>query len=283
MLLVLPSILLLLLLIAFPLLFSLRNSFYLWNLEMGPRPLGFIGFGNYVAALTQSNFLQALANTLEITFVGTGIEFVLGLAIAHLLQVRLRGMGVMRALLIMPTAIAPIVVGFLFRYLYAPQGGLVPWLLQAIFLPLPAAGLLGSRHTALWAILAGEVWQWTPFCAIVLYAGLLGVPKEIYEAARIDGAGAWPILTRITLPLIRKPASFVIAFRLMQIFNLFDLVLVLTRGGPGTSSLTLSYTLYRQGLVEFNIGLSSATTWLIVILVDVLIMGFAAFGFRDLA
>ncbi len=282
-LLIAPSVCLLLLLVAFPLAFSLRNSFYFWNLQMAPRPLGWIGLDNYRAALTQSDFPEALVHTLEIAFVGTAVEFVLGLAIAHLLIVRLPGMNVTRALLIMPTTIAPIVVGFLFRYLYDPQGGLVPWVLQSLHVPLPAAGLLGSSHTALWAVLAGDVWQWTPFCALVLYAGLLGVPEEIYEAARIDGAGAWPTLTRITLPLIRKPASFVVALRLMQIFNLFDLVLVLTRGGPGSSSRTLSYGLYQQGLIDFNIGLSSATTWLIVIIVNVLIALFAVFAFKDLA
>jgi len=281
-LLVAPSIVLLLALVAFPLFFALRNSFYFWNLQMSPRPLGFIGLGNYQAALTQSDFPEALWHTVAITLVGTAVEVALGLAIAHLLAVRLAGMAVWRALLIMPTTIAPIVTGFLFRYLYDPQGGLLPWVLRSLFLPVPAQGLLGDAHTALWAVLAADVWQWTPFCAIVLYAGLLAVPEEIYEAARIDGAGSWALLTRVTLPLIRKPAAFVSALRMMQIFNLFDLVLVLTRGGPGASSRTLSYALYQQGLVDFNIGLSSATTWLIVILVNLLIAGFAVFAFREI-
>lgn len=281
-LLVAPSIVLLLALVAFPLFFALRNSFYFWNLQMSPRPLGFIGLGNYQAALTQSDFPEALWHTVAITLVGTAMELALGLAVAHLLTVRLAGMAVWRALLIMPTTIAPIVTGFLFRYLYDPQGGLIPWVLRGLFLPVPAAGLLGSVHTALWAVLAADVWQWTPFCAIVLYAGLLTVPEEIYEAARIDGAGGWALLMRVTLPLIRKPAAFVTALRMMQIFNLFDVVLVLTRGGPGSSSRTLSYALYQQGLVDFNIGLASATTWLIVILVNLMIAGFAVFALRDI-
>jgi multiple sugar transport system permease protein len=281
-LLIAPSVVLLLALVAFPLFFALRNSFYFWNLQMSPKPLGFIGLGNYEAALTQSDFPEALWHTIAITLVGTAVEFVLGLAIAHLLMARLAGMAVWRALLIMPTTIAPIVTGFLFRYMYDPQGGLIPWVLRGLLLPVPAEGLLGSARTALWAVLAADVWQWTPFCAIVLYAGLLSVPEEIYEAARIDGAGAWNILVRVTLPLIRKPAAFVAALRMMQIFNLFDLVLVLTRGGPGSASRTLSYTLYQQGLVDFNIGLSSATTWLIVILANLMIAAFAAFAFRDI-
>jgi multiple sugar transport system permease protein len=277
-----PSVVLLTALVAFPLVFSLRNSFYFWNLQMSPQPLAFIGLGNYKAVFIQSDFFEALYHTLAIAVVGTLIEVGAGLAIAHLLMVRLVGINLCRALLIMPTTIAPIVTGFLFRYLYDPQGGLIPWLLQVAHIPIPAQGLLGSGHTALWAILAADVWQWTPFCAIVLYAGLLAVPDEIVEAARIDGAGHWTVLWRITLPMIRKPMSFVAALRLMQIFNLFDLVLVLTRGGPGSASRTLSYNLYQQGLVDFNIGLSSASTWIIVILVNVLIGLFAVFAFRDI-
>jgi multiple sugar transport system permease protein len=281
-LLIAPSVLLLTALVAFPLVFSLRNSFYFWNLQMSPQPLGFIGFGNYRAAIAQSDFFEALRHTLEISIVGTAIEVAGGLAIAHLLAVRLAGVDLCRALLIMPTTIAPIVTGFLFRYMYDAQGGLIPWVIRAFHLPVPAQGLLGSERTALWAILAADIWQWTPFCAIVLYAGLLSVPDEIVEAARIDGAGAWTILSRMTLPMIRKPMAFVAALRLMQIFNLFDLVLVLTRGGPGSASRTLSYNLYQQGLVDFNIGLSSASTWMIVILVNILIALFAIFAFRDI-
>ena len=281
-LLIAPSVLLLGVLVAFPLVFSLRNSFYFWNLQMSPQPLGFIGLGNYRAAIRQSDFFEALRHTLEIALIGTAIEVAAGLAIAHLLAVRLVGINFCRALLIMPTTIAPIVTGFLFRYMYDAQGGLIPWLIRTAHLPIPPQGLLGSEHTALWAVLFADIWQWTPFCAIILYAGLLSVPDEIVEAARIDGAGGWTILWRMTLPLIRKPMAFVAALRLMQIFNLFDLVLVLTRGGPGSASRTLSYNLYQQGLVDFNIGLSSASTWMIVILVNILIALFAIFAFRDI-
>ena len=281
-LLIAPSVLLLTVLVAFPLVFSLRNSFYFWNLQMSPQPMGFIGLGNYRAAIEQSDFFEALRHTLEIALIGTAIEVAAGLAIAHLLAVRIVGIDLCRALLIMPTTIAPIVTGFLFRYMYDAQGGLIPWLIRTAHLPIPPQGLLGSETTALWAILFADIWQWTPFCAIVLYAGLLSVPDEIVEAARIDGAGGWTILWRMTLPLIRKPMAFVAALRMMQIFNLFDLVLVLTRGGPGSASRTLSYNLYQQGLVDFNIGLSSASTWMIVILVNILIALFAVFAFRDI-
>lgn len=277
-----PSIILLVSLIAFPLLFALKNSFYFWNLQMSPTPMGFIGWGNYEMALSGSFFLGALYNTLLITVVGTAIEFTLGLAIALLLVRKLPGMNVTRALLIMPTTIAPIVVGFLFRYMYDPGGGLIPWLLTSTGIPLPAEGLLGSSTTALWAILFADIWQWTPFFAIVLYAGLLSISPDIIEAARIDKASPWAMLMRIKIPLIKKTAMIVIMLRFMQLFNTFDLVLVLTKGGPGASTRTLGYSLYQYGLVDFNIGLASAMTWLMVIVVNAIIALLVFFAFKEM-
>ena len=116
----------------------------------------------------------------------------------------------------------------------------------------------------------------------MLYAGLLSLPAEVIEAATLDRASSWAMLLRINLPLIRKTAMIVVMLRFMQLFNTFDLVLVLTRGGPGASSRTLGYALYQQGLMDFNIGLSSAMTWLMVIVVNALIGLFVFFAFKDL-
>ncbi|AYG70359.1 MULTISPECIES: carbohydrate ABC transporter permease [Rhizobium] len=280
-LLIAPSVIMLLALIAYPLLFALKSSFYFWNLQVGPQPLAFVGIDNYVQALNAFDFRAALTNTLILSVLGTAIEFSLGLAIALVLLKALPGMNVVRALLILPTTIAPIVVGFLFRYLYDPGGGLVTWVLQSLWLPVPAEGILGSPTTALAAILFVDIWQWTPFFAIVLYASLLSVPDEIIEAARLDRASAWTILMRIKLPLIRRTATIIVMLRFMQIFNTFDTVLVLTRGGPGTSTRTLGYSLYEQGLVNFNVGLVSAQTWITVLIVNVIIALYVFFAFRN--
>nr|WP_064249278.1 sugar ABC transporter permease [Rhizobium leguminosarum]OAP90893.1 sugar ABC transporter permease [Rhizobium leguminosarum] len=276
-----PSVVMLLALIAYPLLFALRSSFYFWNLQIGPEPLQFVGFENYVQAFNAFDFRAALTNTLILSMLGTTLEFTFGLAIALILLKALPGMNVVRALLILPTTIAPIVVGFLFRYLYDPGGGLLSWLLQSLWLPVPAEGILGSPSTALAAILFVDIWQWTPFFAIVLYASLLAVPDEILEAARLDRASAWTILMRIKLPLIKRTAIIIVMLRFMQIFNTFDTVLVLTRGGPGTSTRTLGYSLYEQGLVNFNIGLVSAMTWITVLIVNVIVTLYIFFAFRN--
>ncbi|RWX04738.1 sugar ABC transporter permease [Rhizobium leguminosarum] len=280
-LLIAPSVVMLLALIAYPLLFALRSSFYFWNLQIGPEPLQFVGFENYVQAFNAFDFRAALTNTLILSILGTTLEFTFGLAIALILLKALPGMNVVRALLILPTTIAPIVVGFLFRYLYDPGGGLLSWVLQSLWLPVPAEGILGSPSTALAAILFVDIWQWTPFFAIVLYASLLAVPDEILEAARLDRASAWTILMRIKLPLIKRTAIIIVMLRFMQIFNTFDTVLVLTRGGPGTSTRTLGYSLYEQGLVNFNIGLVSAMTWITVLIVNAIVALYVFFAFRN--
>ncbi|WP_343289814.1 sugar ABC transporter permease [Ferranicluibacter rubi] len=280
-LLIAPSVIMLLVLIAYPLLFALRSSFYFWNLQIGPEPQAFVGFDNYVQALNAFDFQAALTNTLLLSFVGTALEFALGLSIALILLRALPGMNVVRALLILPTTIAPIVVGFLFRYLYDPGGGLLTWVLTSIGIPIPAVGLLGSPSTALAAVLFADIWQWTPFFAIVLYASLLSVPEEIIEAARLDRASAWTILMRIKLPLIKRTAIIIVMLRFMQLFNTFDTVLVLTRGGPGTSTRTLGYSLYEQGLINFNIGLVSAMTWITVLIVNIIVALYVFFAFRN--
>jgi multiple sugar transport system permease protein len=278
---VLPSIVVLFGLIIYPMFFSLTNSFRLWNLQTSPIPLGFVGIGNYRQVFQTTPFSPALVNTLILAFGGVFIEFWFGMGVALLLNAKLRGASFSRALLIMPTTIAPIVVGFLFRYMYYERGGLITWLLHTVGFPVPIQGVLGSSRTALSAVALADIWQWTPFFAIVLYAGLLSIPEDVIEAAIVDGASGIRMFIWITLPSISRTAIIVIMIRFMQLFNMIDLVLVLTHGGPGTASRTLSFNLYQLGLVDYNIGVAAAMTWLMVIIVTLLINGYARVAFRN--
>jgi multiple sugar transport system permease protein len=280
-LLVAPSIIALLSLVLYPMGFALVNSFYFWNLQTSPVPLFFTGFDNYRMVFQTTPFVESLVNTLLLSFGGTFVQFWLGMGIALLLNSHLTGMTVTRAILIMPTTVAPVVVGFLFRYLFEPQGGIVPWLASVVGVALPPQGLLGSASTSLLSIAIADTWQWTPFFAIVLYAGLLAIPEEILDAARVDGASGWRMFWKITLPLVLPVAAFVIMIRFMQLFNSFDLVYVLTGGGPGVSSRTLSFNLYREGLVNYNIGLTAAMTWIVVIIVTIIINLYLWLVFRN--
>ena len=275
-----PSIIILLALILYPLAFALRNSFYFWNLQTSPAPLYHSGLDNYRMVFQVTPFGQALKNTLLLAGLGTLTQFWFGMGVALLLHTHLRGMSLFRAVLIMPTTLAPVVAGFLFRYLLEPKGGIVPWALDGIGFPMPPQGFLGNSATSLLTIGLVDTWQWTPFFAIVLYAGLLSISEEVKEAAQVDGASSWRMFWSITLPLLRPIAAFLVMIRFMQLFNSFDLVYVLTSGGPGTSSRTLSFNLYREGLVNYNIGLTAAMTWLVVIIVTIIINLYIYFVFR---
>ena len=278
---VLPSVALLFALIIYPTVFVISNSFYFWNLQTSPVPLQFVGLGNFRLVFTATPFVESLINTFIIAIVGTFIQFWFGMGIALLLNTHVRGINLFRALLIMPITIAPLVTGFLFRYMYYREGGLITWLLLSIGIPVSERGLLGEESTALASVLLADIWQWTPFAAILLFAGLLSISDEILEAGRVDGASGLTLFRRIMLPLISGPAAIFVMLRFMQLFNMFDLVLVLTRGGPGTSSRTLAYNLYQEGLVNYNIGIAAAMTVLIVLIVAVLINIYIRIAFKD--
>lgn len=278
--LILPSLLLLVSIILYPLGFSLYYSFQNWNLQITPVPLGFVGLANYANALRDPTFVDSLINTLKISIMATAIEFTLGLGIALLLSLNLRGGNVVRAVLIMPTTVAPIVAGFLFRYLYYTDG-LISYLLSSIGVPIPKQGILGSPLTAIWGIIFTDVWEWTPFFAIILLAGLQSISAEIIEAARVDGASFFRVFWHIMLPSLRFVASIIIMIRFMQVFNLFDIVYVETMGGPGTSTRTLSYNLYYEGLVNYNIGYSTAIAWIMIIIIAIIINLFIIFAFKE--
>jgi multiple sugar transport system permease protein len=276
-----PSIIVLLSLVIYPMGFALVNSFYFWNLQTSPVPMFFTGLDNFKMVFQTTPFFEALKNTVVLSVLGTFAQFWLGMGIALLLNSHLKGVSVMRALLIMPTTVAPIVVGFLFRYMFEPNGGILSWLLKETGFPVPPEGMMGSAKTSLLSIGVADTWQWTPFFAIVLYAGLLSIPEEIQDAARVDGAGPLNLFWNVMLPLLRPVAAFVVMIRFMQLFNSFDLVYVLTRGGPGTASRTLSFNLYQEGLVNYNIGITAAMTWLIVIIVTAIINIYIGIVFRN--
>jgi multiple sugar transport system permease protein len=276
---ILPSLVFLVSLTVYPLGFSLFYSFNNWNLQTSPIPLGFVGFENYINAIKDPTFIHSLLNTLRLSLSATLIEFVFGLGVALLLSISLKGSSLVRALLIMPTTVAPIVVGFIFRFLYY-RDGLVTYLLSSIGIRVPKEGILGSTRTAIWGIIFTDVWEWTPFFAIILLAGLKSIPDEIIEAARVDGANFFRIFWHIMLPHLRFVSSIVIMIRFMTVFNLFDIIYVETMGGPGTSTRTLSYNLYYEGLVNYNVGYSTAIAWIMIVIILILINLFTTIAFR---
>jgi multiple sugar transport system permease protein len=267
----LPSVIVLLLISLYPQIYSLVNSFRFYNLGVAAHPLGFVGGDNYLAAFSDTDFLDSLVRTTLFAVGSTAAEILLGLLIALLLREKLRGVRLARSLLIMPTAIAPAIAGLAFRSMYDPAGGLIPYVLHKMGIGVPAAGILGSGSTALTAVAITDVWQWTPFAALILLAAMQGISGELLEAARIDGANAWQVFRSIVLPLIRPVLITVTLLRFISTFNVFDIIFVETRGGPGVSTTVSGLDVYYNGLTYYNIGYASALTWIITILVAIVI------------
>lgn len=270
-----PSFIFLFALTAYPLYFSIKNAFRYWNLQTSPVPLQYIGLDNFKNVFSYTPFFASLRNTLIISFGGLLIELSLGFVIALALSARLRYVNIVRALLIMPVTIAPVIVGFMFRYMYWDIVGLIPWLANTTHFPQPDAGYLGSPITVLPALMLPDIWQWTPFFALVLYAAIIGVPHEIIEAAKVDGASPIRTVVSVILPTIKPVVVVVGLLQLMRLFNTFDLVYVLTNGGPGDYSRTLSFSLFREGLINFNIGVAAAMTIIILLILNVIVFAYS--------
>lgn len=267
----LPSLIILGVVSIYPFISAVVNSFRFFNYGVSTEPQGFVGLDNYARVLGDETFLRALSQTLYFAVTVTLAELILGVAIALLLRERLRGMSAARSILIMPVAIAPAVAGLTFRSMYANGTGLIAESLTRLGIEVPSAGILGSQQTAMPALMITDVWQWTPFVALIILAAMQGVPQEVIEAARIDGASPLRILRSVTLPLIKGAVVTVVLLRFIQSFNVFDIVYVETRGGPGGATSTLGMEIFLVGLNNYNIGLSSAMTIVASLIVAVFI------------
>jgi multiple sugar transport system permease protein len=268
-LLVLPAVILLLGLGLFPLLYSLGISLTKWNLQDPVQE--FIGLKNYADVLGDQRMWGALRNTFIIMFFGVTIETILGLGLAQTLVGRLPGKRFITPLLILPAVVSPIVVGFTWRIIYdATYGPLDHFLSLLRNQPTPVVWLV-NLQTVYPAVLLTEIWQWTPFMFLVMLAGLTAVSPELHEAASVDGASAWQIFTRITLPVIRPVVIVAVLFRALDIFKLFDIIVPLTGGGPGTTTETASLYMYILGFRNFRLGYTAAASYIILILFSILL------------
>jgi multiple sugar transport system permease protein len=260
-----PALIVTVAIMLYPLVFSLWTSFESYQLAR-PDEREFIGLDNYLWTIQSPNFLNSITVTLVFTVVAVSLEFLLGLALALLVNREFRGQGVVRTVLMLPLFLTPSVVGLLFVRLYYPGDGLVPLFLSLFGLDNNFP-LLGTRTTALPAIILMDVWRTTPFMFLVLLAGLQSLPQEVIEAAQIDGASAWQILKSITLPLLMPLILVALTIRGMDAFREFDTFMLLTGGGPGQATEVISMMAYILAFRAYDIGRASAVAWVILILV----------------
>ncbi|MCF1711129.1 sugar ABC transporter permease [Tabrizicola sp. J26] len=265
-LLIAPAMLVTLVFAILPLVQALDVSFRMGDLSRGK--LGdYVGLENYRVVFADPAFWSAGLTTLKFTIVAVGLQMILGVGIAFLLHSATFGKGLTRSLLILPLATSAAVTGLFWRYLYDTQFGVINWVLGSFGLPEP--NWLGDYTIALWSVVLFDIWQWTPFVALIALAGLQALPKEPFEAAELDGASRWRVLTTLTFPLLKPVLFLVLVLRTIDCVRLYDAVAVLTRGGPGTATETMTFYLYRTGLKLFRMDYAStmAVFFLYVMLV----------------
>jgi multiple sugar transport system permease protein len=263
-----PALVYLLVMSVYPTIWSLWLAFHNY-LVYRPDKATFAGFDNFSDLLDSEIFGQSFRVTLAFSAIAVSIESVLGLAVAMLLDRKMRGANALRTLLIVPVMISPVGIGLTFRYIFAPTYGLLTYLMQSV--GLPTADWTVSTVWALPAVIFIDVWQWTPFVALILLSGMQSVSVEVTEAAELDGLSEWQKLWLIVMPLIRPVVTVIVLIRLIDSIRMFDLVFIVTRGGPGSTTEVLSVLSYVTGFSEGDMGSASAIAWVTVVLVNVLV------------
>jgi multiple sugar transport system permease protein len=245
----------------FPLLYSLRISFT--DLGAADSSGDWVGLANYADLLADQFFWNAAVNTAVMVSAAVSIQVVLGTALALFFNLHLRGSWLVRGALILPMLLTPIVVGVMWRALLNPDWGIVNWALETVGIDSP--NWLGSTEWAIRTLVLVDVWQWTPFVFLIVFARLQALPRDIFEAAEVDGAGRRGMLSHITIPLLVPAITFAAIFRAIDAFRSFDLVYGLSYGGPARSTTTLSFLAFQNGFQFQNYGYAAAISYVMVI------------------
>ena len=257
---VIPGLVWVLMFTIFPLLYSLRLSFF--NARLG-KPEIFIGLGNYIRAFGDYRAWNTFGQTLIFVSFSVFFTVFIGLGLAMLFNRPMPGRQIFRSLFTMPMFTAPIALGYLGLTIFHEEVGAVNTILRSMgMLNLPR--WFSDVWTARTAVVLVDVWQWTPFCFLVLLAGLQSLPEEIYEAAYLDTSSGWNIFRYVTLPLIAPVLFTVTMLRLVESFKILDIPFSLTNGGPGAATQSYSFFIYLTGLRNFNQGYASALSYILL-------------------
>jgi multiple sugar transport system permease protein len=260
---------LLLLITVYPLVFALSTSLRSYWL-FDPNRSAFVGLDNYFALFRTSLFGASVLRTIEFAAGSLVLELGLGYGLALLLHHDRLGFGVLRVLLVMPVLLTPAVVALIWSYMYDPNIGIIQFLASS--LGLSVRPWLSDVNTAMPAVIIVNVWEWTPFAFLVFVAGMKSVSPSILEAAMIDGAGPWAIGFHILLPLL-WPVIAIVAL-LLTIDNLkgFDLIYVMTSGGPGVSTYTLPIMIWNQGFGSYQMGTACAIAVVLLAIINLAVL-----------
>lgn len=267
-LLVTPMIVMFVLFALLPSLTAILFAFSHIELARGGMQREFVGFENFARAFADPLVRQSAGITLKWALTVTAVEILLGLGLALLLSHGIRGRGLFTSLLIIPIIMPPVAVSLMWYFMYEYNFGIFNYLLNQV--GLPSVRWLSDPSIALYAMMAVDVWQATPFAFLLLYAAILSLPRDPYEAAAIDGAGRWHVFRTVTMPLLMPVLAVVVLLRLIDSARIFDKIFVMTRGGPGTSAYTTTLTIYVEAFNKFDFGYASAISFLFQIVLVII-------------
>ncbi|HOA98482.1 carbohydrate ABC transporter permease [Candidatus Sordicultor fermentans] len=266
-LLILPLLILFLGLTIYPLIYMIYMSFHQYSLASWEEPR-FIGWENYREILRDRTASSSVSFTLFLLFTAVPLEILLGIGIAFLIR-DVWGERALRSSLIIPMTIPPVVAGIAWKMLYNYEFGPINYFLSLF--GLPKVSWLGSQFFARLGVLLIDVWQWTPFIFLVIYAGLQSIPRDVVEASLVDGASGWSAMRYIELPLLRPLIWVTLIIRVIDVLKLFDIVYMVTFGGPGSATHSYSFYIYKVGIsFGWDVGYASALSVILLLVVTVL-------------
>lgn len=269
-----PALLAILLVAIYPMLYSTALAFFRVSFDSRARP--FVWFENFRWILNDEDYWTALSNTLIYVCFTVAGSFIVGFGLALLLRCITVGRSWVRLILLLPLTIAPMVVGLMWNWMFDPLFGLVNWFFTSV--GLSPQTWLAQTSTARGVVILVDIWQWFPLIFLIMDAGLAGLPKAPYESARLEGASEWMIFRRITLPHLRSLILVALLLRTVDAFRTFDLVRVMTDGGPAQTTETLSLYLYRTAFNFNKLSRAAAGATLMLLVMSVI----SSFMFRFL-
>jgi len=254
-----PTIALLLAINIFPLIWTIRLSFTNYRANRPNAPIKWLGTEHYSTILTDPEIWSGMQITARFVITTIVIETVLGFALAYLIDRKFRGHGFWTTVILIPMMLSPAVVGNFWTFLYQPQIGLFNYAVS-FFTGIPSSSftMIGDVSLAPWSIVIVDAWMWTPYVMLICLAGLRSIPNDIYEAAEVDRASNWRQFWSITLPMALPFIMLAVLFRGIEAFKMFDMVNLLTNGGPGSTTELASITLKREAFEKWRTGYSSA-------------------------
>lgn len=262
-----PATLLLIAVLAYPLMYTLQISFSDFDLASFA-PSGWVGTENYEDVLSDENFGNSLLVTGVYLVLALPLQIVLGFGIAFLLNAEWRGRGLLRALFLIPMVVAPVVSGGIWKIMLDPLWGVITWFLGLF--GIPAVDWFGDAGMAMISIVIIDTWRSVPFVVLIASAALLALPKDVFEAASVDGANWWHTLKSISLPMLAPIIAATFVVRWLGAVKMFDVVLATTNGGPGQATNVVNLYIYRQAFQLLEFSTSSAMAIIVLVITMVL-------------